>query len=264
MDFSGFWTKQASPPVKFFFFFGSTQYALEVEVPMQKSLPKPSSATGGEFPVKKERLPQNSVDGEGKSQVSGSGSFVFCEKSTGVAKFRAESNDDPNSTIERIAGQLAMQCLVRGHEPEDFVVLVPAEGPIVGRFLSRAKELLEEGRAVSRPATLSPRQSEILLSVIRNRANKEIASKLNITVRTVKFHISSLLNKFGVDNRVELARRAAGFLKDGAEDADGLAFRPVIESSEPRQLGPVPVKSPSRGASEKARNIRFAGGQVMA
>jgi len=214
--------------------------------------------------VKKVRLPQNSVDVERKIPVSGSPSFVFCEKSTGVAKFRAESNDDPNSTIERIAGQLAMQCLVRGHEPEDFVVLVPAEGPIVGRFLSRAKELLEEGRAVSRPATLSPRQSEILLSVIRNRANKEIASKLNITVRTVKFHISSLLSKFGVDNRVELARRAAGLLKDGGEDAEGLAFRPGTESSERRQLGPVPVKSPSREASEKARSIRFAGRQMMA
>lgn len=247
-----------------FSFFGNTQFALEVEVSIQKSLPKPSSATGGEFLVKKVRLPQNSVDVEGKNSVSGSASFVFCEKSTGVAKFRAESNDDPNSTIERIAGQLAMQCLVRGHEPEDFVVLVPAEGPIVGRFLSRAKELLEEGRAVSRPATLSPRQSEILLSVIRNRANKEIASKLNITVRTVKFHISSLLNKFGVDNRVELARRAAGLLKDGAEDAEGLAFRPGTESSERRQLGPVPVKSASCEASEKTRNIRFAGRQMMA
>ena len=89
-------------------------------------------------------------------------------------------------------------------------------------FLSRAKELLEEGRAVSRPASLSPRQSEILLSVIRNRANKEIASKLNITVRTVKFHISSLLNKFGVDNRAELARRAAGFLKPDAVDTRGI------------------------------------------
>ena len=63
------------------------------------------------------------------------------------------------------------------------------------------------------PAPLSPRQSEILRSVICNRANKEIASKLNITVRTVKFHISSLLNKFGVDNRTDLARRAAGLLR---------------------------------------------------
>ena len=49
--------------------------------------------------------------------------------------------------------------------------------------------------------------------MIRNQANKEIASRLNITVRTVKFHISSLLNKFGVENRMELARRATGLME---------------------------------------------------
>ena len=54
-----------------------------------------------------------------------------------------------------------------------------------------------------------------------NRANKEIASKLNITVRTVKFHISSLLSKFGVESRAELARRAAGFMRPNpVEDAE--------------------------------------------
>ncbi len=190
--------------------------------------------------------------------------FVFCEKSTGIAQFRAEANEDPNSTVERIAGLLAMQCLVRGHDPDDFVVLVPAEGNLVGRFLSRAKELLEEGRAVSRPTSLSPRQSEILLSVIRNRANKEIASKLNITVRTVKFHISSLLNKFGVDNRAELARRAAGFLRPGAADTEGLAFRPGSESGEERQLGPVAVESTPRPVAEKSRSLRYAGRQLTA
>ena len=126
-------------------------------------------------------------------------------------------------------------------------------------------------RAVSRPASLSPRQSEILLSVIRNRANKEIASKLNITVRTVKFHISSLLNKFGVENRAELARRAASFLQNEAEDTEGLAFRPGTESAEERPLGPVPVKSTSAAASAsrtrqvaKARNLRFPSRQLTA
>ncbi len=196
--------------------------------------------------------------------MDGLGPFVFCEKSTGVAHFRAESNDDPNSTVERIAGLLAMQCLVRGHEPEDFVVLVPAEGNLVGRFVSRAKELLEEGRAVSRPASLSPRQSEILVSVIRNRANKEIASKLNITVRTVKFHISSLLNKFGVDNRAELARRAKGFLKEDTADPDGLAFRPAGEGEEVRKFGLVSAESRSMRMAEKPRSLRFSSRQMTA
>ena len=148
--------------------------------------------------MKKVRAVQNNADQKVGEDLS---TFVFCEKATGVTQFRAESDADHNITVERVAGLLVMQCLVRGHDPDDFVVSVPAEKHLVGRFLSRAKELLEQGRAASRPASLSPRQTEILLSVIRNRANKEIASRLNITVRTVEFHISSLLNKFGVDNR---------------------------------------------------------------
>ncbi len=213
--------------------------------------------------MKKVRLPQNPVDEKNKNSMNRSGSFVFCEKSTGVAQFLAESNDDPNSTIERIAGQLAMQCLVRGHEPDDFVVLVPADGNIVGQFQSRAKELLEEGRAVTCPASLSPRQSEILLSVIRNRANKEIASKLNITVRTVKFHISSLLSKFGVDNRAELARRAAGFLKPDPEHTERMAFQVETDTEKIAQLRPVAIESAHR-FSGKSRDLRFTGRQLTA
>ena len=147
-----------------------------------------------------------------KHEEMASNLFVFCEKRTGVAQFRASSAADLDCTIERISGLLAIQCLVRGQEPGDFEIMVPAEKPFVERLVSRARELLKEGRAVACPASLSPRQKEVLHSVINNRANKEIASKLNITVRTVKFHISTLLSKFGVDSRGELARRAAGFV----------------------------------------------------
>lgn len=106
-----------------------------------------------------------------------------------------------------------MQCLIRGSDPDDFIVLVPAERVLANRLTLRAKRLLEEGRAMQTPSELSPRQKEVLHSVVCNRANKEIASKLNITVRTVKFHISNLLSKFGVQTRADLARRAAGVVR---------------------------------------------------
>lgn len=154
--------------------------------------------------------------------------FVFCDKRTGVAQFRAQSSDR-EFAVERVAGLLAMQCLVRGHDPNDFVVLVPAEKSVSEYLLSRANDLLEEGRAVASPAALSPRQKEILHSVICNRANKEIASHLNITVRTVKFHISALLNKFSVQNRTELARRAAAMLGAGATPDPLVTHGPMAE-----------------------------------
>jgi DNA-binding NarL/FixJ family response regulator len=51
---------------------------------------------------------------------------------------------------------------------------------------------------------LSRREREVLDSLLENVSNKEIASKLNISERTVKFHVSKLLNKFGVRRRADL------------------------------------------------------------
>jgi DNA-binding CsgD family transcriptional regulator len=155
-----------------------------------------------------------------------------------------------------MASLLAMQCLVRGSEPTDFAILVPAEQTLADRLTSRAKELLEEGRAVANPESLSPRQKEILQSVICNEANKEIASKLNITVRTVKFHISSLLGKFGVENRVELARRASGFLRSTLPGGETLEFNEALASPRGRELGPIAMNSPAH-LGNKTRSIRF-------
>ena len=179
--------------------------------------------------------------------------FVFCEKATGVAQFRAQTYAGSENTLERIASLFAMQCLVRGEDPDDFAVLIPADSSLSGQLISRTKDLLDQGREASNPKSLSPRQTEILRSVLCNRANKEIASKLNITVRTVKFHISSLLSKFGVENRTELARKAAGSLQPLAQESPVLE-RPQVENDR-RGMGPQIVAQ----ANIKARGVRFPG-----
>jgi DNA-binding NarL/FixJ family response regulator len=51
---------------------------------------------------------------------------------------------------------------------------------------------------------LSRREQEVLNSLLENLANKEVASRLNISERTVKFHVSNLLAKFGVRRRADL------------------------------------------------------------
>lgn len=206
--------------------------------------------------MKKVRVFPKLVPHPKKHDAGQSNDFVFCEKSTGMAQFQAAAKADLNCTVERMAGLLAMQCLVRGSEPGDFAVLVPAEEALANRLVSRAKELLEEGRALAVPASLSPRQREILHSVICNRANKEIAAKLNITVRTVKFHISSLLAKFGVENRAELARRAAGFLRPATREDGTLGFEQPPEASRRRELRPVPLNT-TLHITDKTRSVRF-------
>lgn len=185
--------------------------------------------------------------------------LVFCEKTTGAAQFCSESNGTPDGALERMASLLAMQCLVRGQEPDDFAVLVPAEKSFSSRLVARAQELLAIGRSAATPASLSARQRQILHSVICQRANKEIASQFNITVRTVKFHISSLLSKFGVENRTELARRAAVFLRPAALRGDSLDFEQLPEPSrlpEPRALA---ANSGLHTANKVPRSVRFPG-----
>src|SRR5260370_32465927 len=44
---------------------------------------------------------------------------------------------------------------------------------------------------------------------MKSLANKEIAATLNLSERTIKFHVSSLLAKFNVRGRMELVREAS-------------------------------------------------------
>lgn len=51
--------------------------------------------------------------------------------------------------------------------------------------------------------TLTEREQDVLRLMGQGKANKEIASELVVTERTVKFHISSILRKLDVTNRTE-------------------------------------------------------------
>jgi DNA-binding NarL/FixJ family response regulator len=60
-------------------------------------------------------------------------------------------------------------------------------------------------RARERMATLSEREHEVALAVGRGLANADIAAELHMSVATVKAHVSRLLTKLDVDNRVQIA-----------------------------------------------------------
>jgi NarL family two-component system response regulator LiaR len=52
-------------------------------------------------------------------------------------------------------------------------------------------------------AALSPRQMEILQSIVRGLSNPDIAKQLGISVNMVKEHVESLFQKIGAANRTE-------------------------------------------------------------
>lgn len=56
---------------------------------------------------------------------------------------------------------------------------------------------------------LSPRHREILALIARGRGNEEIASELELSPNTIKFHIRALYSRLGVRNRVEAAKKHA-------------------------------------------------------
>ncbi|MDF9845361.1 MULTISPECIES: response regulator transcription factor [unclassified Paenibacillus] len=60
------------------------------------------------------------------------------------------------------------------------------------------------GDQVARLPGLSPREREVLLEITKGRNNKDIAEALFISENTVKNHITSIFNKTGVSDRIQL------------------------------------------------------------
>lgn len=76
------------------------------------------------------------------------------------------------------------------------------------------------------PESLTRREREVLDGLLANLSNKEIAQRLNLSERTVKFHVSNLLGKFGVRRRADLILMS---YQDTA-GAPGLGTRPKHRS----------------------------------
>lgn len=72
-----------------------------------------------------------------------------------------------------------------------------------------ATKVLSQLGPRTRPAALSPRERDVLRRVAGGQSNKQIAHALGITERTVKFHVTSILNKLGAENRAQAVALAA-------------------------------------------------------
>lgn len=68
-------------------------------------------------------------------------------------------------------------------------------------------EMEKNGNPLSPPGIplppLTNREMEVLAWVVKGNSNKEIASNLNISQQTVKNHVTSILRKFGVEDRTQ-------------------------------------------------------------
>ena len=134
--------------------------------------------------------------------------YFFYEKSTRVSHFHITAGADGQFPVEEAAGLMAMHCIVRDQSPRDYVVMVEVAHESLEGLTQKTEKLLQAGHSVSSAVKLTRREEEVLKGVMRSLANKEIAATLNLSERTVKFHVSSLLSKFRVRGRMELVRQA--------------------------------------------------------
>jgi DNA-binding CsgD family transcriptional regulator len=64
---------------------------------------------------------------------------------------------------------------------------------------------VETGLSYGRFSVLSDREFEVLAIVVEDKTDREIASRLAISERTVRAHVSRIIRKLGVASRVGAA-----------------------------------------------------------
>lgn len=103
--------------------------------------------------------------------------------------------------------------ILKDSSPEQLIQIV--ESVAAGRYFvdtAIANELLVNlvhGATPRQPqkdfSLLTAREKEVLQLIVNGHSNKEIASSLKITLRTVKAHVSSILVKLNVNDRTQAA-----------------------------------------------------------
>jgi two-component system nitrate/nitrite response regulator NarL len=99
---------------------------------------------------------------------------------------------------------------------------------LLSRFVDSVLAKAPHGATMSSGARLSRREKEVIQGLLDNLSNKEIGNQLNISERTVKFHVSNILQKFGVQRRADLIvlayqeqSRASAFVDLAVPDGSG-------------------------------------------
>ncbi len=97
--------------------------------------------------------------------------------------------------------------LVKNTPADEFSELLDAlevgESPLSRRLAGRIMAHLTKQSGSSSAPWLTPREDEVLRLVAEGHTNRDIAERLAISVPTVKFHVTNILNKLHLQNRAQ-------------------------------------------------------------
>jgi len=75
---------------------------------------------------------------------------------------------------------------------------------LLSAFVDSTLESARRPRPAPPGVRMSRREQEVVELLMENLSNKEIGSRLHMSERTAKFHVSNLLAKYGVQRRADL------------------------------------------------------------
>ncbi len=105
---------------------------------------------------------------------------------------------------------------------------------LAAKLLMRTGDLDMTGRVTKdRLPRLTPREQQILSILVQGRSNKEIGNTLHLSEKTIKHHLTHILQKLRVRNRVEAAIMASNSLPPHVTVLEPKAHSQIASNCDP-------------------------------
>jgi DNA-binding NarL/FixJ family response regulator len=117
--------------------------------------------------------------------------------------------------LQQLIGAGANGYVLKQSAPSELITAIRAIGggnsyldpsltqKVMGGYLSRATSMRGENKGA-----LSDRESEVLRLISFGYSNKEIAARLDLSVKTIEAHKSNAMRKLGISSRIDIVRYA--------------------------------------------------------
>lgn len=117
---------------------------------------------------------------------------------------------------------------------------------VAARAVRRAISRQVKGAAVALPTPLSDREMDVLREAAHGLPNKDIARRLNLSVRTIHTHLGNIFAKLNVGSRTEAVLLA---LRRGWISLEDTELPPEEQSAAPARPTPPPAASATAATS---------------